>query len=118
MAFKEYDGLSVEKAIEKLKGKTSHDAEDIAFAQARAEYLSPQELAAITGGEVTESAAADVAADITPGKEAAPAEADGALNAKSHKLDELQAMAAEAGLDTSGTKAELVERLNAHKAGK
>lgn len=131
MSYKEYEGLSVEAAIAKVRAKSFHDEEDLAFVRARAEYFSPEEFEAITSEK---QPAPEVAPEETP---AAPEEVKAPENGESqtspeasttpeapvapeveevnpdkHKLDELQAMAAEANLDTSGTKAEIAERIN------
>jgi hypothetical protein len=120
MAFKEYDGLSTDQAMAKLRAKSFHDEEDKAFARARADLLSPEELAAITGDEMPEKkqeAKAPVGndADQTP---SAPVAGDVELVDEKLKLDELQAIAAESNLDTSGKKADLIERINAFRKSK
>jgi len=122
MSFIEYDGLSVEKAVAKLLAKSFHDEEDKAFARARASYLSPEELASILGEEVVASPKEDEDGKpaVVGGEEGNAPEGDvmpeGFISEKEMaKLtsDELQAIALEKGLDTSGTKKELTARINA-----
>lgn len=114
----DYDGMPVEKAVAKLKAKPSHDAQDIEFARARQSYFSDAEFAAITGGQKAQGEADEAPADapVAPAPEdapAAPQDAEaGSVNPDSHTKDELQAMAAELNLDTSGTKAELAARIS------
>lgn len=119
MAFKDYDGLDIDKAIAKLKAKSIYDAEDIAFAKARRDMLTDLELAAITGEEVEET---NDDAGNQPGNEPQapiipPAEAPEGVELVTDKLklEELQAIALEHGLDTSGIKKDLIERINAFR---
>ena len=116
----EYDGLPLDRAVAKIKAKPFHDAEDVQFVRARAEYFTPEEFAAITGGKAPEAPQGDAAApsdaDAAPAGSGAPADAQGAqpgdVNPDAHTKDELQAMAAELSLDTAGTKAELAARIS------
>lgn len=136
---KEYDGLDIDKAIEKLKSKIRWDDEDIAFANARAEYFSPAELEIIQGGEQTsqpagkgsnemsldggdsQPPAGNVAGngdtkapeDLDPNKLPAEGKIEATMKMS---LETLQGMAANLEIDTAGTKAELVERINAKLA--
>lgn len=128
MSLVEYDGLELDKAIEKLKSKISWDEEDKAFARARADYLTPEELAVIEGGVAAEvprssnqmelnqpeAPATGAPTDENQPGETAPkaGEVEGLASMKMNLVD-LQGKAAELDLDTSGTKAELVERINA-----
>lgn len=125
MSYSQYDGLSIEAAIEKLRAKSFHDEEDKAFARARRSYFSPEELAAITGDDVVPAEGDESSPDApttpdeptVPTEPVAPVEDENApIDPKDFKLDELQAKAAELDLDTSGTKAEIADRINAHKA--
>lgn len=119
---KDYDGLTPEAALEKLKGKSIHDEEDRAFAAARRADLTDEEFEAITEERKPKAVAADApeapeaASDAAGATDEAPAVAEGDVDPSKHKLDDLQAMAAEAGLDTSGTKAELAARINEARA--
>ena len=116
MSYKDYDNLEVEKAVEKLISKSMWDEEDVEFAKARKDYLTPAQYEAITGeekpGDKSAKATADEAqADADKDSEVASSE-DG-LDAM--KLDDLRAKAAEMDLDTSGKKADLIERIRAAK---
>lgn len=123
MAYKEYDGMEIGAAVAKLKSKVAFDEEDKAFARARAEFFTPEELSVITGDELPEDAGAKApegndANASSPSDTGAQTDADAEgvdLVDESLKLDELQAIAAEAGLDTSGRKADLIERINAFR---
>lgn len=111
MSYSEYEGKSIEDAIAKLRAKSFHDEEDKAFARARADYFSPEELASITGDELADAPKAPKEPKDDKKPEDDEEEVEGQVSAKL-KLDELQAIAVEAGLDTSGTKAELIDRIN------
>jgi hypothetical protein len=117
MAYKDYDGLDTDKAIAKLLSKGIFDAEDKAFALARSEYLTAEQLAAITGDEIPESV--DAGAGEPEGNDANQTppsdENDGLVKKEDHSLPELQALAAESNLDTSGTKQDLCDRINAFR---
>lgn len=132
MSYKEYEGLTVEAAVAKIKAKAIHDEEDIAFARARVDYFTPEEFEAIVGDkkpEGTEPTNDDANAKTTANEGTQPAGNDANANAStgtanateeiltkdSMKADEFQALAASLELDTSGTKAELAERINAHR---
>ena len=110
MSVQEYEGLTTEQAIAKIKAKSFHDDGDKAFARALSTYFTPEELAAITGDEVDDTPPAGtgkapvIDEDDTDGT-------DAEKELMKLKLDELQAKAAELELDPSGTKKEIVAKI-------
>ena len=113
MSYKDYDNLTVEKAVEKLISKSIWDDEDVEFARARKSYLTPAQYEAIVGEK--KPADESESADAEPVKDESSESTDTVEKAvdelDSMKLDDLRAKAAEMDLDTSGKKADLIARI-------
>lgn len=118
MSVQEYESLTTEQAVAKLKAKSFHDEGDKSFARALSTYFSPEELSAITGDDMVtpETPSEGTNLPTTPEDETDGTEDEKEL--MKLKLDELQAKAAELELDPSGTKKEIVAKILALQAEK